>query len=358
MLASATAGADTLKPGDERFKFVAGWFLPAFDTDVRIDDTDNEGDDVNLGDDLGLDQDQSGALRRVSNGGSRIVTGSRASWSQFSQTATRTIDEQITIGDEVFPIDAEVRTKWTIDLIPITYSYSFLKSDSNEFAATFGIHWDKISLSLNGSTSLSDDDITASTSHSADLPLPLIGLRYDHHFSDNWSAGISGSFFSIEFGEDTLEASGSLYNLRAYTEYRFRGRYGAGLAIDAFKPQYRGRQAAPDRRVQVRLLGPADLLDRALLAVRGTEPRQSCASRCSTRVAQAWNRCQAEPSGSLSNVSLPSLQRRSPPSRLTRQACAPAICCSKIASSWRASIASSTSTPCSQLSQVERGSRL
>ncbi len=35
--------ADSLAPGDERFKFVAGWFLPAFNTDVRIDDTDNRG---------------------------------------------------------------------------------------------------------------------------------------------------------------------------------------------------------------------------------------------------------------------------------------------------------------------------
>ena len=34
-LTAASASADTLKPGDERFKFVAGWFLPAFDTDVR-----------------------------------------------------------------------------------------------------------------------------------------------------------------------------------------------------------------------------------------------------------------------------------------------------------------------------------
>ncbi len=36
-LAGSTAYADSLKPGDEQFKFVAGWFLPAFSTDVRID---------------------------------------------------------------------------------------------------------------------------------------------------------------------------------------------------------------------------------------------------------------------------------------------------------------------------------
>jgi hypothetical protein len=232
-LAGTAAQAQSLKPGEEQFKFVAGWFLPAFNTDVRFDDTDSEGDNVSLGDDLGMVEDQSGALIGFEW---RIADRHRvgATWSQFSQSATRTIDEQITIGDEIYPVDAEIRTKWSIDLIPITYSYSFLKSDENELAATFGIHWDKISLSLNGSTSLSDDDITASTSHAADLPLPLIGLRYDHHFSDNWSAGVGASYFSIEFGENTLEASGSLYNFRAYTEYRFRGRYGAGIALDAF----------------------------------------------------------------------------------------------------------------------------
>ena len=47
--------------------------------------------------------------------------------------------------------------------------------------------------------------------------------------------GIGAAFFSIEFGEDTLDASGSLVNARAYGEYRFTDRFGAGFAIDAFK---------------------------------------------------------------------------------------------------------------------------
>jgi len=234
VLASAGACADDLKPGEERFKFIAGWFLPAFDTDVRIDDTTSEGDNVSLGDDLGVDQDQSGGIFGFEW---RMADRHRlsASYSKFTQTATRVIDEQIEIGDEVYPVDATLRTRWQIELIPITYSYSFLKADNYELAGTFGVHWDKISLSLNGSTSLSNDDLTATADANADLPLPLIGLRYDYHFSDSWSAGLTGSFFSIEFGEDTLEASGSLWNVRAYTEYRFGGRFGAGLALDAFK---------------------------------------------------------------------------------------------------------------------------
>jgi len=232
VLASAGAVADSLKPGDERLKFVAGWFLPAFGTDVRIDGATEPGDDVNLDDDLGLDGDQSGALLGFEW---RMARRHRLglTWSQFSQTATRVIDEDITIGDETFPIDATLSSRWSLDLIPLTYSYSFLQSEKNELAATFGIHVDRFSLRVVGRSG--DNEIIGETDSSADLPLPLLGLRYDHHFSDSWSAGVSASYFTIEFGESTLDAEGSLYNGKAYVEYRFRGRYGAGLAVDAFK---------------------------------------------------------------------------------------------------------------------------
>jgi hypothetical protein len=232
--AASGAVADSLAPGDERFKFVAGWFLPAFGTDVRFDGEASQGDDVNLDDDLGLDRDQSGALLGFEW---RMADRHRlgANWSSFSQNGTRVFDEELTIGDETFPIDAVVRTNWSLDLIPITYSYSFIKNEKNEFAGTFGIHLDRVSLRLRAETSVSGGVLDLQSDHSADLPLPLLGLRYDHHFSDSWSAGIGASYFTIEFGESTLDAEGSLYSVKAYAEYRFRGRYGAGIAIDAFK---------------------------------------------------------------------------------------------------------------------------
>ena len=55
---------------------------------------------------------------------------------------------------------------------------------------------------------------------------------------------------------------------------------------------------------------------------------------------------------------LPSLQRSLPCSSVTAQARSPDDSWSKIASSWVATVGSSTNTPCSQLSDVDRGSRL
>jgi hypothetical protein len=233
ILASMGASADSLKPGDEKFKFVAGWFLPSFGTDVRFDGTTEAGDDVNLDDDLGIDRDQSGVLLGFEW---RMADRHRlgASWSSFSQNGERVFDEELTIGDETFPVNAVVRTDWQLDLIPITYSYSFIKREKDELAGTFGIHLDRVSIRVRAETSATGQVLDLQSDHSADLPLPLIGLRYDHHFSDSWSAGVTAAFFSIEFGESTAGGKGSLYNARVYGEYRFNGRYGAGLAIDAF----------------------------------------------------------------------------------------------------------------------------
>ena len=43
---SVSARADTIKPGQEKFKVMLGGFLPAFNTDVQVDDNGQPGDDV------------------------------------------------------------------------------------------------------------------------------------------------------------------------------------------------------------------------------------------------------------------------------------------------------------------------
>jgi hypothetical protein len=224
--------AEEVRRGQERFEVLLGAFLPAFNSDVRVDGETDQGDRVDLGDDLGVDEDETGYIVGVQW---RFKEKHRLgfTYSDFTLNGTRVIDEEIQIRDQVYPVNATLRTEQKIEIIPITYSYSFINNEQHEFAATAGIHWTAVTLSLRGSTD--DGSFEASSSATADLPLPLFGLRYDRHFSPSWSAGVSASFFSIEFGESELDAKGSLANARIYGEYHFAGRYSAGLAVDAFK---------------------------------------------------------------------------------------------------------------------------
>ena len=60
-------------------------------------------------------------------------------------------------------------------------------------------------------------------------------MRYDHHFSERWSAGATLAAFALKFGEDTFDFQGSLVSARLSAEYRFSRHFAAGAALDAFK---------------------------------------------------------------------------------------------------------------------------
>src|SRR5262245_51560196 len=230
--AAFCANAEDIRPGQERFEVLLGAFLPAFDSNVRVNGDTEEGNRINLGDDFGVSRDETGYLVGL---GWRFKEKHRIgfTYSTFTLNGTRVIDEEVEIGDTLYPVNATIKTEQKIDLIPITYSYSFINDEKQEFALTAGIHWTTVSLRIRGETA--DQSFEGSSKASADLPLPLFGVRYDRHFTPNWSAGVAASVFSIEFGEDQLDAKGSLANARLYGEYHFGGRYSAGVALDGFK---------------------------------------------------------------------------------------------------------------------------
>jgi hypothetical protein len=211
-----------------------GVFLPAFRTEMRVDNDElGSGDNVALGRDLGVDQDDSGGWFGVEW---RFATRHRIgiTYSRFTLGGERVIARELQIGDEVFPAGASVSSQIRLEIIPITYSYSFLKRERDELAVTAGLHWSRLRFSAEGSASLGAQDFARDSTSDADVPLPLLGLRYDHHFSDRWSAGASAAVFALEFGEETWSFEGSLWSVRLHAEYRFARNFALGMALDAF----------------------------------------------------------------------------------------------------------------------------
>lgn len=255
---SAAFGAqaqDSPAPRQARFELFGGAFLPAFNSDVRVNEPGDLGSDIDLEDDLGVQQDETGFWVGFEW---RIAERHRlgATYSRFTLDGRREIDEVIEFEDEEYPIGATILTETKLEIIPITYSYSVLKREKDELAITAGIHFSGVTLSLDGSTSLDDSDISATAEAKADLPLPLFGIRYDHHFSEKWSVGASAAFFTIEFGEDELDAKGSLLGARVFGEYHFNERFGAGIALDSFKLNLEVGKADWDGEYDYQYWGP------------------------------------------------------------------------------------------------------
>lgn len=223
-----------VQPGDEKITVMLGAFLPAFRSKMQVDDQATPGDKVDLGSDLGVDQNTSGGWFGIEW---RFAPRHRIgfTYSRFTMSGERTIDRDLHIGDEIYPVGATLESQLRLEIAPLTYSYSVLKSGNDELALTAGLHWSRLTFSVQGSVSLGTRDLSNEASVDANVPLPLFGLRYEHRFSERWSAGASAAAFALKFGQDTFHLEGSLWSLRLQGEYRFSRHFAAGAALDAFR---------------------------------------------------------------------------------------------------------------------------
>jgi hypothetical protein len=235
LLPVASQAEDWIKPGNETLKIGIGAFLQAFDTSMRVDNPNaGAGGDVDLENDLGLTEDETVFWANLNW---RFADKHRfgISYFDFTRDATATALEDIEIGDEIYPAGATLNTDFRASIAPVYYAYSFIKNDKHELAGSVGFHWFEINLDIQGSASISGvGDADANISASADVPLPLFGIRYDYYFDHRWTASVHGEVFSLDIADETLNFSGSLYNVRLSTDYWFTNNFGMGAAINLF----------------------------------------------------------------------------------------------------------------------------
>jgi len=228
---AADAG-EWIKPGEEKLVFSGGVFLTNFDSNARIDNSAlGLGTDLSLEDDLNLDDNGSAFYVDATW---RFAKKHRlsAGYYQFDRDATATANRRIQIGDEIFDTGARLSTDFTFEVVPVAYSYSFMKREKFEFGGSVGLHWTTVDFSVAGSASLGNLDGDARVSADADAPLPLLGLFFDYYFTPRWTAGVHGQAFALDLTDDAFSFSGTLVNFRLNTEYWFFKNVGLGAAIN------------------------------------------------------------------------------------------------------------------------------
>jgi len=234
LLALPARAADILQPGEENVTLMLGAFLPAFRSSMKVDNDRTPGDRFSLNDDLGVDDNASGGWFGAEW---RFAPRHRIgfTYSRFTLRGERDLDRTLHIGDEAFPVGAHLSSQMRLELVPITYSYSLLKRERDELAFTAGLHWSRLSFRVEGSASIASRDGSRDATASANLPLPLLGLRYDYNFSERWSAGATVAVFALKYGEESTNLEGGLISARLHGEYRFSRHVGVGAALDSFK---------------------------------------------------------------------------------------------------------------------------
>lgn len=235
LLGPLHAHADEIAPFQEKFYFQMGYFLPEFDSNTRVDNQLFErGTDLHLEDRLGLNKTQtllwgSATWRFAPN--HRVQVG----LFDFNRHGDRVINEELHIGDKVYPIGAEINTDLKFRVIPISYMYSFTQDAQFEFAGYIGLQWSKINFNVAGSVTTNPADFNKSAQANADAPLPIIGVDGQYYFTPQWSLGANLGAFIYKMKATGMYYQGTVTTATIDGGYWFSNNVGVGLAVNYFK---------------------------------------------------------------------------------------------------------------------------
>jgi len=142
-------------------------------------------------------------------------------WMDLDRNSTQTILEEIKFGDEVFPVDAEVRFVFETAELALDYTYFLTLEERHAFGIGGGLRIVKTTIGL-AAVNLQiteEGDFTA--------PLPFIWLEYRFGISPKWRLISDLGVFYIEFGD----YAGSQLVVDAFVEHLAHQRLSFGFGI-------------------------------------------------------------------------------------------------------------------------------
>jgi hypothetical protein len=197
-LTLAGPGAALADPGDpltDRFSVGVGTFMLETSTRVRIDGTAGNGTEIDTQRDLGLkDSDRfriDAYWRFLKRHKIRLL------YFDTKNSAERSLQRDVQVGDTVFPIDARLDARLDTRVAELAYEYAFLHRDRYEVTGSIGIHNLRFALDLSASQTGSGRTLALDRDAEADGPLPVFGLRGVYRFNERFYADAQAQFFRL-----------------------------------------------------------------------------------------------------------------------------------------------------------------
>jgi hypothetical protein len=208
----------------KEFSISLGGFIAEMDTSVRFDSqTLGIGTVLDVEDIFNLDEDirvlrSDGHYRFSDNGRHRVDF----TYYDLSRDATRTLTQDITIGDETFNIGDTVDTKFGLEFFKAAYAYSFLMNETFDISASVGLFMTNFELEV--------ETVATGIEEFQELliPLPVIGLRANFALTPKLILKESLDLFYLKYES----FKGHLFDLNLALEYRIWKHVGLGLGYE------------------------------------------------------------------------------------------------------------------------------
>lgn len=209
----------------DRWTLSLGIFFAERETKTRLDgDVPDSGTEIDSEVNLGFDKSDS--VFRL-DGTFRFNEKHRIDFSAFdlSRTSSKRIDEEFIWDGETYPIDTTITADFKLKIYKIDYTWSFLRRERGFLGVTGGLYVADIG------TSIAAESIGAASGRGVTAPLPVIGLRGQYDFSENWSIRGSAQVFAFEYDD----FDGSLYDAYLGVDYQLFEYMALGLGVNSVK---------------------------------------------------------------------------------------------------------------------------
>lgn len=115
-----------------------------------------------------------------------------AEYFEMNRSSERVIDRQIEWGDQVFPVNTQIESKFNFSDFRVSAGYSFFRTTDKELGVGLGLHMASYDVRLNTPTGGGDgEDVLA--------PLPVLSVYGQFALTDRWAVGARLDRFSLKY---------------------------------------------------------------------------------------------------------------------------------------------------------------
>lgn len=244
-----TVGAASAQPEipahpalNDPFYIGAGAFFPKTATSATLTSRNGVGASVEFEDTLGMRSSDS-----VPAAFGRWRIGERwrieAEYFQLNRNGERVIDRDIQWGENVYPVNSTVRSKFDFSDLRVSAGYSFFRTRDKEVGVGLGLHVAAYDVGLSANAIGNEEqDVTA--------PLPVLSVYGQFALTERWAVGARLDRFSLSY----QNYDGSLGALGVDVMYQPFRHVGFGFAYRALfidvEAEKSGRHLKADQSFQ------------------------------------------------------------------------------------------------------------
>jgi hypothetical protein len=227
--AAAQARYDDHEYNDNLFVTLGGYRTPNFSSKLRIDPQSiGIGTVIDLEDRLALDRDIT--VFRI-DGYYRFNRAHRFEWTYYEQNRDGTtvlLDDDIEIGNIVYPVDFSIISNVNIQVLKASYAWSFINTAKYEFFLGGGLNVRDITTTFYGVGNVLGVTETRTWDDGDRVPLPTLTAGMHYNISENIRVRFRLESFSIRLDD----ASGRWNDTSLMVDYRIGNRMGIGGGLN------------------------------------------------------------------------------------------------------------------------------